>query len=169
MSQRGLPKSGDFHDPFSQNKWAQTYSNTDHFGVFSPNQAPYSIFPLSPEQRGDLMTGRIQMLTYVNVSDLIRAIRRRDLNARLPTQAEMDALPKNLMPGQVREHELSAAIWIGNKTHSMAVSLAHLGRLGCELLDEESLTDLLIGHLEAASDVEESGYAAFADEQSLWN
>ena len=51
----------------------------------------------------------------------------------------------------------------------MAVSLAHIGRLGYELLDEESLTDLIIGHLDEAADVEEPGYAAFADEQSLWD
>jgi hypothetical protein len=169
MSERGLPKSGDTRNPFRQNKWAQTYSNTDHFGVFSPNQAPYSIFPLSPEQRVDLMTGRILILTYVNVPELIRTIRRRDLNARLPTQAEMDALPKNLMPDEVREHELSAAIWIGNKTHSMAVSLAHIGRLGCELLDENSLVDLFEEELEQAGTVAETGYAAFRHEALLWD
>ncbi len=93
MSERGLPKSADFHNPLKQNEWAQIYSNIDHTGVFSPNQAPYSIFPLSPDQRVDLMTGRILILTYVNVSDLIRSIRRRGLWARLPTKAEMDALP----------------------------------------------------------------------------
>jgi len=151
-SQRGVPN---FHNPFSQNTWAQTYTNFELFSVFSPNVAPYSAFPLPVEDRGDLMMGRIWLMVYVNAQELIREVRRRGLKARLPTKREMEALPRNLLPGQFLEHELDAAILVGSPTHTMKVSLAQISRLGYELLDEKSLVDSIAEHLDQASRIHE--------------
>jgi hypothetical protein len=166
---QGALKPQGFHNPFAQNKWAQTHSNYDTFGIFSPNVAPYSIFPLPDEQRIDLMYGRVLLLTYVNVGELIRALRRRGLHAHLPTEEEMNSLPKGLYPSEFRNHELQVGICVGNNTHSMKASLAHLGRMGCELLDENSLADLFEKDLEQAGGVEEHGYTAFRYEGLLWD
>lgn len=168
-AEAGSPREEDFNNPFRQSPYASTFSNFDHFGIFSPNIAPYSVFPIAPEQRVDLMTGRLLLFVYVNAGNFIRALRRHGLRARMPTKTELDQLPNNLRPGEIRANELRAPIMVANDTHTMLISMGELGRMGYELLNEESLADLLFAQLRDSGPEEESHYSAFRREWLLWN
>lgn len=115
------------------------------------------------------MTGRLLLLAYVNADNVIRGLRRRGLTARFPDDRQLKALPKNLKPGEVRDHELDAPIVVANDRNAGHLSLGVLGLVGYELLDEEAFADSIKEHLEEPRSEEEMAYMAFENERELWD
>ncbi len=157
-----------FHNPFAQSKDAGTCHSLELFDKFSPNMAPYSIFPLPDEDCVGVITGSLWLFTYFNRGNFVRCIRRRGLGVRLPTDEELKATPK-MMPGQVATHELDNPIVILDSSQMLLLSLGQLSRMMDELLDEESFADMIEEQLETTGGEEALVYTAFQDEASLWD
>jgi hypothetical protein len=162
------PPDKAFHNPFAQSKDAGTFHSLQHFDKFSPNAAPYSVFPLPNEDCVGIMTGSLWLWTYFNRGNLVRCLRRRGLHVRVPTDEELKVAPR-FKPGELAAHELDNPIVIAGRSHVLLLSPARLGRIIYEFLDEESFADAMEEQLETASSEEELVYAAFEDEASLWD
>lgn len=157
-----------FHNPFAQAKESGTFHSLEHFDKFVPNVAPYSVFPLRDEDRVGIMTGSIWVWTYFNRGNLVRCLRRRGLDVRVPTDQELKAAPK-WRPGEVVGHELDNPIVIGGSSNLLRVSFGRLGRMIYELLDEESFADAVEEELEVLGDDQAFVYSVFEDEAALWD
>ncbi len=157
-----------FHNPFVHSADAVTFDSLQLFDKFSWNIAPYSVFPLSNEDCIGLMTGSLLRFTYFNMGNLVRCLRRRGLQVRVPTREELKAGPR-WMPGQVAEHELDNPIAVLGFSHALQLSFGRLGRMTDELLDEESFADATVELLKTAGDEQALIYDAFEDEASLWD
>lgn len=162
------PPDKAFHNPFAQSKDAGTFHSLQHFDKFSPNAAPYSVFPLPNEDCVGIMTGSLWLCTYFNRGNFVRCLRRRGLRVRVPTDEELKAAPR-FKPGELAAHELDNPIVIAGRSHVLLLSLGRVGQMIHELLDEESFADAMEEQLETAGSEEELVYAAFEDEASLWD
>ncbi len=160
------------HNPFSQSKLAIVAHSLDSFEIFSPNKAPYSVFPLEDDDCIDIMTGKLWVFTYLNLRNVVRCLKRRGIGVRLPKEEELSKIP-TLLPGQVREHELDVSItmWRGSGRPIFGVSVAELGRMTHELLNEESFADTVEERLDVLASAPEGTlvFSAFAREATLWN
>ena len=129
-------------NPFEQSKHAAVYDSLAFSSRFSWNLAPYSVFPLPPEDRLAIMTGKLWVVTFFNYGNLYRCLRRRNLRVRPPTEegyAALDGLP----PREVAKRELDNPLIVSrigsNWVYKIPVS--SLSRLFFELMDEESYAD----------------------------
>lgn len=148
-------------NPFDQVKLSLTSHNLSMFGRFTANAAPISIYPLSDEDCIDILSGRMWVVTYFNLGNLIRCVRRKGLDMIFPDEKEIQAAPK-LLPGQVPDHELDHPIRIGRPNGpGMHMSLAVLARMLRELLDEESFADEIVEIIDAEFTEEAILYSAF--------
>ena len=159
-----------FHNPFAQSSRGGV-NHSLQFDKFTPNAAPYSVFPLSADDCADIMTGALWIFSYFSLDRLRRCLRRRGLRVRIPTEGELASATRNLLPGQVRHHEFDNPIVItrGPGNPVLLLSLGSLSRMMDELLDEESFADTIEEQLETAGDEEVRMYAAFEEEASLWD
>ena len=160
-----------FHNPFAQSSDGGVHHSLQ-FDRFTPNLAPYSVFPLPADDCADIMTGALWVFTYFNLGNLRRCLRRRGLFMRIPTEAELAGAPRDLKPGQVRQHELDNPLLVtrGPPGPVLAVSFAALGRMMHEFLDEESFADMMEESLDSADpNAETIEFSAFEDEASLWD
>ena len=165
----GLQKS--VHNPFAQSPLGGTHHSL-YSDRFTPNVAPYSVFPLPSADCVDIMIGSLWVWTYFNLGKLVRCLRRRGLLVRIPTEAELAGAPRDLKPGQVRQHELDNPILVtrGPPDPVLAVSFAALSRMMHEFLDEESFVDMMEESLESADpNAETLEFAAFENEAALWD
>lgn len=157
-----------FHNPFAQSKDTGTSHSLELFDKFTPNMAPYSVFPLSSEDCVGIMTGSLWLFTYFNKGNFVRCLRRRGLRVRFPSEDELKAAPK-WMPGQVADHELDNPVVIMGSAHVVLLSLGLLSRMIDELLDEETFADMIEEQLHTAGGEKELVYLAFEDETDLWD
>ena len=85
---------------------------------------------------------------------------------------QLEEAPKNLRPGEIRQHELDNPILVsrGPPGPLLQVSFGSLGRMMHEFLDEESFADMMEESLDAAEpDNETLLFSAFANETILWD
>lgn len=169
VTQMNLSPTDVLDNPFAGARYLTPYNSGLFVGRFSPNVAPYSIFPFAAEDRIDLLMGRLVIVTWLDAEAVIGHARRRGLSARLPTKSDYDKLPRDLKPGQIRDHELDVAIEIGDRRNLMLLPMAALSRVGYEFLTEESFVDAIEDSLEHARSTEETFYQAFREEYWLWD
>jgi len=156
-----------FNNPFRQSKDAAAFHSLDHFDKFSPNVAPYSVFPLADGDCVGLMSGELWLWIYINRGNLVRALKRRGLAVRVPSDDELKAEPK-LMPGELVRHELDNPIVVTNHSQMLLLSFGTLGQIIHELLDEECFADTVQEQLEMKLPPALT-YCMFEDEASLWD
>jgi hypothetical protein len=156
-------------NPFSGARFLYPYDSSALLGLFTPNVAPYSVFPLPPEDRVDLMMGKLVVVTWLDAERLMEAVSKRGLNARMPTKKDFEGLPTDLKPGQIREHELDVAIEFTKPGRSMRTATSILSRVGYEFLSEESFVDMIEEGLTRANVSGETFYQAFKEEDWLWD
>ncbi len=156
-------------NPFKQSPRFLTFNSYEFFDLFTPNLPPFSIFPLPAEDRVSLMTGEIWLLTYINVGDAVRALRRCGLMVEIPTPRELEALPTALTPGEVREHEMLIPIKVSDGKQEIHLPMSELLLLGGELLDEDCWAAGVQELLSRPTDEAYGLYHDFADEASRWD
>ena len=169
MAEQEEPGSHRFQDPFSQSGDAGLIHSMNHFGRFSPNVAPYSVFPFEDDDRVGAITGGLWLITYINQGNIVRCLRRRGLRVRVPTDDELRRGPKNLAPGQIKDHEFDNPIVISNGAATWLIPLGDIGRLAYEFIDEETFADAAEELLGRQAQREAFTYSAFEDEASLWD
>jgi hypothetical protein len=155
-------------DPFKQSPHAGAMHSLNNFGRFSPNIAPYSVYPLDDQDRVGAMSGGLWLISYINQGNVVRCLRRRGLWVRVPTEQELREGPTGLKPGEIARHELDNPIAISNGSATLLVSLGEIGRLAYEFIDEESFADMVQEHLSRPPEPA-LFYAAFEDEAELWD
>ncbi len=163
--------SKQFRNPFAQSKYAGSCTSLDFFQQFTPNLAPYSIYPFADDDCTDIMTGAIWIVAYFNARRFIRCLKRRGLRASLPTEEQVRAF-QSLTPGEKRRRELDVPITISRTEFGpiLKVSVAQLGRLGYEFLHEESFADSVEEQLDSFVSQEAAlVFTAFEDEAALWD
>jgi hypothetical protein len=147
-------------DPFSQSRNSSAIDSLALF-KFSPNVAPYPIFPLEPSDCVDVLTGAVWIVTYVSWTRLVRCLRRRSLWARIPTEADRRLAP---------DGNVALVAARGRGQNVMLLPWAVLTRLAYELQDEESFADAIEEELGV---IAESGrvvyHIRYADEHDLWD
>jgi hypothetical protein len=168
-AEMGLSPNDVISHPFSGEPFLYTYNSADLVGLFSRNVAPYSIFSLPPEDRVDLMMGKLVVVTWLDARRLMRAVESRGLSAVLPTRSDFDRLPDNIMPGQIKDYQLDVAIKFGNGRHFLVLPIACMLRVGYELLTEYSFADMIDEGLANAGSDNEKFYQAFKEEYWLWD
>ena len=131
-------------NPFGQSADAMSFDSLTLFARNTTNVAPYSIFPLEYEDRLALMTGEIWVVCHYNFKNLVRCLRRRDLNAELPTKEKFEEL-KDLPRGEVIRREFETALTVSKESSrlELRVPLSAQGELFYEFLDEESFADAI--------------------------
>ena len=102
-------------NPFGQPADAMSFDSLTLFARNTTNVAPYSIFPLEYEDRLALMTGEIWVVCHYNFKNLVRCLRRRDLNAELPTKEKFEEL-KDLPRGEVIRREFETALTVSKES-----------------------------------------------------
>ena len=158
------------NNPFSQSTDGMVFMSLRHFGTFTKNLAPYSIFPLSDEDRIGILTGELLLISYYNDGNVHRAIRRRGMGVRRPSEEELLRAPKDLKPGQMPQYELDYAVKIWNEQGYLMISPAWFTRVPFEFLDENSLVDAIEEQLTSWEiEQEATAYIAFAREDLLWD
>lgn len=164
-------KKSPIHNPFEQSRDSSVFHSLEWFSRFARNLAPYSLFPLPVEDRLDIMTGAVWVVTYFNWGNLRRCLRRRGLLVKLPDRAET-ALNADILPGQVAKHALDSPLAVARRRDgpTLLISLAGLARVFVEFLDEESFADTVEETLDSASPQEEVlMFSAFEREHELWD
>lgn len=164
-------KKSPIHNPFEQSRDSTVFHSLQWFSRFARNLAPYSLFPLPVEDRMDIMTGAVWVVTYFNWGNLLRCLRRRDLLAKLPDRSET-ARNADFLPGQVAKHELDSPLVVARRRNgpTQLISLAALARVFVEFLDEESFADTVEEKLDSAAPQEEVlMFNAFESEHELWD
>lgn len=157
------------HNPFKQSPRATSHSSLDYFGTFSPNVAPYSVYPFSDEDCTDVMTGDILLRTHFNHRNLERCFKRRGLLVESPTLKQAQAF-LDMDLGERRRHEDEIAILVGRPgdPYCVCIYLALLARLSFEFLDEETYADAVEEVLEQR-DVGAILVPGFQNEALLWD
>jgi hypothetical protein len=145
------------HDPFHQSPNVTRQSSLDLFDVIPRNIAPYSVFPFDVRDRAAILTGSAIIFTFCNLDNVMRALRRRGLDASLPNPAHI-----------TRDDPHSAAILVRAAGGLHQLSFVLLLPIIFEFLDEESLADQLVELLDS-SPSEEYVLPAFANESALWD
>ena len=169
---KGTNFSALVRDPFEQSKESLTFDSLKHFGRFTHNVAPYSIFRLAYEDRFAIMTGRLWVVSSFNFGNLYRCLRRRDLLV-IPPREEGYAELEGLFPGEVAARELENPLVVsrGPPHPVLKIPMSMLARLFYELMDEESFADAVEEQLDLAGQEDvatfiQSGYRA---EAQLWD
>ena len=159
-----------FHNPFSQSPRCLVHHTYELFDAWSPNVAPFSIFPLAASDCAAILTGSAGVFAYLNLDNVIRCFRRRGLVAHLPSVQQIESLA-HLRPGEYVHHEFDAPITVGKRGGTpFEMSLASLPRVFGEFLDEESLADQLEEVLNFPADEELLLVGVgFANEADLWD
>ena len=157
----GRIRKGIIRDPFSESPNSHSLDSLGLFR-FSPNVAPYSVFPLTPTDCVDVMTGAIWIVGYVSSARLVRTLRRRSLWGRLATDADRRLAP---------DGNVVLAVARGRERGALLVPWAVLARLAYEFVDEESVADEIEEELAA---IEELGHTVlfhsrFLGEPQLWD
>lgn len=157
-------------NPFRQSKMSFMANSLSFFDKFTPNAAPYAVYPFDNESCIDIITGRLWIVTYFNLGNLARCLRRRGLWVKLPTREELSK-SVGLLPGQIRDHELDNALLVSRVPQQpmLAMSLAVVSRINYEMLDEECFADALEELLSVKVIEEEFSFMAFEKEYLLWD
>lgn len=159
-----------FHNPFKQSPRPYVYHTLKRFELWSANIAPVSIFPFDAQDCAAILTGAVWILSYCNLGNVIRCLRRRGLKASLPSSESLKSTV-GLRPGEYIYHEFDAPLTVARPGGMvLGMSLASLARMFCEFLDEESFAD----QMEEAVDYIQQDPAllagiGFANEADLWD
>lgn len=157
------------HDPFEQSNDAMRRHSLELFAEFTPNIAPYSVFPLSDQDCTDIMLGRIWLVSYFNLGNLLRCLRRRGLWAKWATSEDMAKLA---MSDERASAELESSLLVsrGPPHPLQLVGWPELGRLFYEFLDEECFADTVENLIDSNGSGETAVFGtAFANEGTLWD
>jgi hypothetical protein len=160
----------ELHNPFSRSKASLICHSHEFFFHFTPNIAPYSVFPFRDDDCTDVMTGAVLIVTYFSDARLRRCLRRRALLVRFPSDREVRIFAE-LSPGEkrCRGFEMGVAVAKGRGEPVWIVSLAQLARLYYEFLDEECFADAVTESLETWHGDQAVWFSAFEDEAALWD
>lgn len=157
------------NNPFSPSS-SFAADSLEFFHTFTPNIAPYSIFPLSDDQCSDLLTGATWVVTYFSLHRLTSCLKRRGLTAEFPARAaikEVAGLP--LAERKKRRDAMAVKVFKNRRAPGCSVSLADLGRHLYEFLDEGSYAEALYEVFDWVAPRGERWIAAFEDESVLWD
>lgn len=127
------------------------------------NYAPFSIYPLSEKTRVRLMIGSLFLVSYLNVSAVVRYIEERGWKV-VKTPEE-----------HVEEHKNSNAtdeIWLATVRKgplTSAIPFQLFGRIGFEFLKPKSLVDILEARLSAGPTETIKNLINLTGEAQLWD
>ncbi len=159
------------HNPFEHSRDARVFDTLKLFTRFTWNVAPYSVFPITADDSLAIMTGRLWLISYFNLGNLVRCLRRRNLLVKPPTK-EGYANLRGLLPGQIARRELDNPLMVsrGRPHPVLKIPIASLTRLFYEFLDEESFADGIEEELDLP-DIDEPTFlhTAFRAEAQLWD
>lgn len=166
-----------FHDPFHQTREKVTYHSLSPslFQQFSPNVAPYSIYPFNDEDCSDIMLGTVWLLCYFNYRNLARCLMRRGLTAQLPTGAQQRAYSSLSIAERRRtQDQVAMRVWLPQGTRGVMLNMETTARMFAEFLDEESFADgveevLSRDDLFSGHDASVRFRPGFANEAELWD
>ncbi|MEX1253128.1 MAG: hypothetical protein WEE64_02190 [Dehalococcoidia bacterium] len=152
------------HNPFEQSGQAMTGHSLKSFSSFAPNFAPYSVFPLTARDCADLIVGAIWLVSHFNWGNVVRCLKRRDLQVEVVNDGRLPFTPGT-------RQEFALAVSRGRYQHAFYIPWGELGRIMMEFLSEESFADAIEELLDRSTwrGAPVSVFASFASEPSLWN
>lgn len=163
------------HNPFHQTREAVRHHSLDFFGQFSPNLAPYSIYPFSDQDCSDVMTGAVWLISHFSDRNLARCLKRRGFSVLLPTEAEArDYLSLPTGDRRRAQDRVAMRIWRPDDPRGVLVGADITARMFAEFLDEESFADameeMFSRHdLLRRDDASVNVSAGFTNEAELWD
>ena len=89
---------------------------------FSPNIAPYSIFPIEPELRFGLLSGEFMILSTINVSGFARWLEKRGYIVQLLSLEGIDGAQSEIDIPIMRVTQGRASVIIGLNTFNIAAA-----------------------------------------------
>ena len=127
------------------------------------NYAPFSIYPLAEKTRVKLMIGSLFLVSYLNVSALLRYIQDRGWNVVKTPQEHAE---------ENKQSQSSDEIWLATVRKgplTTAIPFQLFGRIGFEFLKPKSLVDILEAHLSAGPTGAPKNFCNLSGEAELWD
>jgi hypothetical protein len=164
-----------FHNPFRQTREAVSHRSLDLFDRFSPNRAPYSIYPFGDQGCTDIMTGAVCLTSYFSYRNLAQCLKRRGLSVSLPQHADLGAyLSLSIGDRRRADDRVAIRVWRPEDAQAVLVYLATTLRMFAEFLDEGPFADAVEQlfsrqHLFEQDEGSVMRFPAFANEADLWD
>ena len=172
MYARGVKQRALVENPFAQSSDSYVADSLQFYTHFSRNVAPYSVFPLTVDNRFAIATGSLWVVSCFSFGNLVRCLRRRHLYVRPPDPKGFEEL-KDLPPGEVAKRELDNPFIVsrGPPGPVLQTPFSGLTRLLYEFLDEESFADAVEEKLELATSENSPAFIhdSFQCEAELWD
>jgi hypothetical protein len=155
-------------NPFSESMKAFACHSLDLFNQFTPNRAPYSVFPWPDDVCTDLLEGRIWIVSYFNWGKLERSLKKRGLRVGEELDRERVLQFRALPFAEQKRKGLWMSVGRPNST-PLRISFVELARLAYEFLDEQSFADAIEELSEIGISSGDTYFTAFENEAQIWN
>ena len=157
-------------NPFSQSRKWLAGNSLSGFDYFTPNRAPYTVFPWSDTDCADVLAGRIWIVSYLSWGRIERVLKKRDLVVHddVDHKRLIQFLSLPFAERKVRSFDIALTVGRPN-SRPIRIAFPEFMRLAYEFLDEESFADAVEEVVEMGIPLGDTCFTAFENEALIWD